>query len=151
MLGKSLLPSFKINEQKQDRNEKEQTQREAKLKEVLEQNNLSIKEFNSALINGFDLASMTGPLMDEPMQGAIFIIEDIMFDSSNTHDNVNTGPFAGQIMSTMKTLCKRSFLNSDPRVVEGMYMCSMQASPETYGIVYSIINKFRGRVIGEEI
>lgn len=27
----------------------------------------------------------------------------------------------------------------------------MQASPETYGIVYSTINKFRGKVINEEI
>ena len=54
-------------------------------------------------------------------------------------------------MSTTKNLCKHSFLNSDPRIVEGMYMCSMQASPETYGVVYSIINKFRGTVIKEEI
>lgn len=27
-------------------------------------------------MNGFDLATMAGPLMEEPMQGAIFIIED---------------------------------------------------------------------------
>jgi translation elongation factor EF-G len=46
---------------------------------VLENNNVSMKEFNAALINGFDLATMNGPLMDEPMQGAIFIIEDIQF------------------------------------------------------------------------
>ena len=51
----------------------------------------------------------------------------------------------------MKNLCKRAFLNSDPRIVEGMYRCSMQASPETYGIVYSVINKCRGRVIKEDM
>jgi ribosome assembly protein 1 len=54
-------------------------------------------------------------------------------------------------MSTVKNLCKKSFLNSDPRIVEGMYLCSMQASPETYGIVYNVINKSRGRVLKEEI
>jgi len=86
-----------------------------------------MKEFNSALVNGFDLATLTGPLMDEPMQGAVFIIEDIIFDQSflDTETNLNAGPFAGQIMSTLKHLCKKSFLNSDPRIVEGMYLCSM--------------------------
>ena len=54
-------------------------------------------------------------------------------------------------MSVTKTLCKRAFLNADPRIVEGMYLCSMQASPETYGIVYNVINKSRGRVIKEDI
>jgi hypothetical protein len=29
------------------------------------------------MISGFDLASLNGPLMDEPIQGAVFIIEDI--------------------------------------------------------------------------
>ena len=32
------------------------------------------------MISGFDLASINGPLMDEPMQGAIFIIESISLD-----------------------------------------------------------------------
>ena len=35
---------------------------------------------DSAMISGFDLASINGPLMDEPMQGAIFIIESISLD-----------------------------------------------------------------------
>ena len=91
---------------------------------------MSIKEFNSALINGFDLSTMTGPLMDEPMYGAIFIIEDmIQEDTTQEHEEnkstQNYGPFSGQIMSVVKNLCKKSFLNSEPRIVEGMYLCSM--------------------------
>ena len=54
-------------------------------------------------------------------------------------------------MALVKNLCKKAFLNSDPRIVEGMYLCSMQASPETYGIVYNVINKARGQVTKEEI
>ena len=63
----------------------------------------------------------------------------------------NSGPFAGQVMSTIKSLCKKAFLNSDPRIVEGMYLCQMQASPETYGTVYNVINKARGKVIKEDV
>jgi ribosome assembly protein 1 len=55
------------------------------------------------------------------------------------------------VISAVKDLCKRAFLNADPRIVEGMYLCSMQATPETYGRVYGVINKCRGRVIKEEV
>ena len=48
--------------------------------EVLEFHNVSMKEFNSAMVSGFDLATVTGPLMDEPMQGAVFILENILID-----------------------------------------------------------------------
>lgn len=134
------------------------------------------KLLDSAIISGFDLATVNGPLMDEPMQGAIFIVEDVSVDeeqlqkvkaqaASKVADDAddeqmnkatleilsNYGPFAGQVMSTIKSLCKKAFLNSDPRIVEGMYLCQMQASPETYGTVYNVINKARGRVIKEEV
>lgn len=105
-------------------------------------------------MNGIDLASQAGPLMDEPMQGAVFIIEDfslVDIDETVDHKALNFGPFSGQVMSTVKNLCKKSFLNAEPRIVEGMYKCSMQASPEVYGNVYSVIQKYRGRVVQEEI
>ena len=88
------------------------------------------------------------------MQGAIFLIDDISLNQETIEQGKNLdqyGAFAGQVMSSVKSLCKKAFLNSDPRIVEGMYLCSMQATPETYGIVYSVINKCRGRVIKEEI
>ena len=32
---------------------------------------------NAAVVSGFDIASQKGPLMDEPMQGAVFILENV--------------------------------------------------------------------------
>lgn len=104
------------------------------------------------MVSGFEMAVANGPLMDEPMTGSVFVVDEVQLEKTLIEEKEITnsdkyGPIGGQVMSAMKTLCKRAFLNSDPRVVEGMYKCSMQASPETYGIVYSIINKCRGRVI----
>ena len=31
-----------------------------------------------------------------------------------------------------------------------MYLCSLVANPENYGIVYNLVNKNRGKVISEE-
>ena len=55
------------------------------------------------------------------------------------------------MIATVKDLCKKSFLNAEPRVVEGMYLCSLMATNETYGKVYGVINKCRGRVLTEEV
>ena len=57
--------------------EKEAKNHLQKVEEVIKYNQTSAKELNSAMISGFDLATCSGPLMDEPMQGAIFIVEDV--------------------------------------------------------------------------
>ena len=44
---------------------------------MIKNHQISLKILDSACISGFDLASVNGPLMDEPMQGAIFILENI--------------------------------------------------------------------------
>ena len=60
------------------------------------------------------------------------------------------GSMSGQVISIVKELCKKSFLNAQPRIAEGMYLCSLVANPENYGIVYNLVNKSRGKVISEE-
>ena len=84
------------------------------------------------------------------MQGACFIVQNVdLLEGDETQDTY--GPFGGQIISITKDLCKKAFLNAEPRLCEGMYKCSIQASPETYGIVYGLIQKCRGKVISEEL
>ena len=60
------------------------------------------------------------------------------------------GAFSGQIISIVKDLCRRSFLNAMPRIAEGMYLCSLVATPENYGVVYNLVNKCRGKVLSED-
>ena len=54
------------------------------------------------------------------------------------------------MISSVQDLCRKAFLNAQPRIAEGMYLCSLVANPENYGIVYNLINKCRGKVISEE-
>ena len=91
--------------------------------------------------------------MDEPMQGTVFILESICSKLSPEQAQIDDkyGPFAGQVMGTIKNLCRRAFLNGDPRIGEGMYICSLLATATTYGICYKIIEKCRGKVVKEEI
>lgn len=61
------------------------------------------------------------------------------------------GPFSGQIISSIKDIYKRAFMNAEPRVVEGFYICDLQATQDTYGKIYTAIDKCRGKVISEEL
>ena len=47
---------------------------------VIVQHQVTQKLLDSAMISGFDLAAVNGPLMDEPMQGAVFIVENVSLD-----------------------------------------------------------------------
>lgn len=60
------------------------------------------------------------------------------------------GSLSGQVISIVRELCRKSFLNAQPRIAEGMYQCSLVANPENYGVVYNLLSKCRGSVISEE-
>ena len=56
-------------------------------------------EYINSLINGFQLASMNGPICEEQMMGVGFVLEDwVMGEESDT----GWGPLSGQIVSTVK-------------------------------------------------
>ena len=85
----------------------------------------------NGFIGGFDYASVNGPLTEEPMEGACFIIDEVNLVQESEEDNTGKivqdtyGSFQGQIISIVKDLCKRAFLNAKPRIAEGIYNCSL--------------------------
>jgi translation elongation factor EF-G len=102
------------------------------------------------------------------MQGVCFIIDNIEIIKVESSEGIGPveesksminstqsselyGPFQGQLISTIKVACKRAFLNAEPRIVEGMFMCKLEATPTTVGIIYNLVNKARGRVIDENV
>eukprot|EP01022_Parablepharisma_sp_SALTPOND_P021377 TRINITY_DN41897_c9_g1_i1.p1 TRINITY_DN41897_c9_g1~~TRINITY_DN41897_c9_g1_i1.p1 ORF type:complete len:1052 (-),score=124.97 TRINITY_DN41897_c9_g1_i1:19009-22164(-) len=111
---------------------------------------ISFEDLHKSIVTGFELASLSGPLCEERMVGACFLIEAIEYiDVKLEYDPY--GPFSGQVMSTTREICRRAFMNADPRIVEGLYMCTMQVSSGTLGKIYSVIHKRRGRVVSEEL
>ena len=64
------------------------------------------------------------------MQGACFIIQNLELVQIEEGDEIATlkdtyGAFSGQVVSIVKDLCVRAFLNAQPRIAEGMYLCSL--------------------------
>lgn len=52
-------------------------------------------EYESSFVNGFQLASLAGPLCDEPMMGVAFCVEEWYLDKSAGDDMLHFGPLSG--------------------------------------------------------
>lgn len=107
----------------------------------------TLLECLNSVINGFQLATLAGPLCEEPLFGVAFIIENLTLTVDSTlfpsplvetkNDDIDfhlqSGPLSGQIISTVKDGCRRAFQNQPQRLMVAMYNCSIQVSGEVVG------------------
>lgn len=155
-LSKNVLGT-NVEEQKTDPESKHAQHEKEKaetLNKIFEKYSITEREFFNGVQNGFNQATQSGPLCEEEMFGTCFLVQQITMeqqqDTQNQEEDVY-GPFAGQVISIVKQLCKRSMINAEPRLMEGTYLCNLLTQPDTYGLVYGIINKCRGTVVSEEV
>ncbi len=107
-------------------------------------------EFESSIVNGFQLATLSGPLMDEPLMGVAFIIDDFTV-TADSDDSSSYGPLSGQIVSSVKEGCRRAFQAQSQRIVAAMYSCDIQVKSEALGKLFASLGKRNGKVVMEEM
>ncbi|CAH2049318.1 unnamed protein product, partial [Iphiclides podalirius] len=83
-------------------------------------------EYESSFVNGFQMATLAGPLCEEPMMGVAFCVEEWTLDKDSTEDTSHTfGPLSGQIMSAVKEACRKAFQVRPQRLMTAMYFCDI--------------------------
>lgn len=138
---------------------------------------LDYGEYIDSFISGFQLATQSGPLCEEPMMGTCFtIIEWSNLDHSNSmirscdSDSLmdkfsdcdrcsetesgsasmvrdNYGPMSGQIISTVKECCRKSFQAQPQRLMSPMFSCDIQVTTEVLGKMYAVLGRRSGRIV----
>lgn len=99
----------------------------------------SILNHSSSFINGFQLATLAGPLCEEPLMGVCFIVEELSINDPAGENDMNQsqlqsyGPLSGQIMSAVKEGCRKAFQSQAQRLMAAMYNCTIQVSGEVVG------------------
>ena len=120
-------------------------------------------EFDNSVGSGFQLATLSGPLCEEPMHGVCMVMKDWSYTcdqpavpedsqtstSSQTHSTY--GPFSGQLISAMKEGCRRAFLQQPARLMVAMYTSHILATADVLGKVYSVLGRRNGRVLSEDM
>uniref|UniRef100_A0A674ENY0 Elongation factor-like 1 n=1 Tax=Salmo trutta TaxID=8032 RepID=A0A674ENY0_SALTR len=138
----------------------------------------AIRDFDNSVVSGFQLATLSGPMCEEPLMGVCFSVErwDMNFPTQRTHlDSVTEedsnsldasgrrraevgaglvdcyGPFSGQLIAAVKEACRHAFQAKPQRLMAAMYTCEIMATAEVLGRVYGVLGKREGRVLQEEM
>ncbi|XP_039758306.1 elongation factor-like GTPase 1 isoform X2 [Pararge aegeria] len=90
-------------------------------------------EYESSFVNGFQLASLSGPLCDEPMMGVAFCVEEWTLDKGEEDTTYTYGPLSGQIMSAVKEGCRKAFEAQPQRLMAAMYSCDIVVDQKVLG------------------
>ena len=110
----------------------------------------ALYDYDSSFVNGFQLATLAGPLCDEPLMGVAFLVHSWTIDRDKTESAVY-GPLSGQIVSLSKECCKKAFQAQPHRLMAAMYTCDIQAKAEILGKLYGVLSKRHGRVVKENM
>ncbi|XP_039758305.1 elongation factor-like GTPase 1 isoform X1 [Pararge aegeria] len=108
-------------------------------------------EYESSFVNGFQLASLSGPLCDEPMMGVAFCVEEWTLDKGEEDTTYTYGPLSGQIMSAVKEGCRKAFEAQPQRLMAAMYSCDIVVDQKVLGKLYAALGKRAGRVVGSDL
>lgn len=129
----------------------------------------ALGKLENSIVTGFQVASSAGPLCDEPVWGVAFVVEDVVFHdkqretvtsdgeggaagaSEDADESNKFGPLSGQVISTMRSICRAAFVKQPVRLVEAIYDCTVQCLSEQLGKLYSVISKRRGDIYSEEL
>ncbi|XP_011500123.1 PREDICTED: elongation factor Tu GTP-binding domain-containing protein 1 [Ceratosolen solmsi marchali] len=99
--------------------------------------------YYSSMINGFQLATLSGPLCEEPMMGVCFILKkwEINEDLQSESGNQSQSHFGGQLMSACNQACRKAFSMRRPRIVTPMFSCSVLVNSDVLGKSYTFLSK----------
>jgi ribosome assembly protein 1 len=113
-----------------------------------------VRELHASVCSGFQLATVAGPLCDEPLHRVAFVVRDVRTmepPAAAGEREQQFGPVPGQLAAAMRTACRNAFLARSPRIVEPLYTCDIQVTSELLGKVYGLLNSCRAVVVSEQL
>lgn len=123
----------------------------------------SLSDYIDSFISGFQLATQSGPLCEEPMMGVCFSIIDWssclpetseplrespeLNDERGPEIRDSYGPMSGQIISTVKDCCRKAFQAQPQRLMSPMFSCDIRVTSDALGRMYAVLGRRHGRIV----
>lgn len=122
---------------------------------------IATQEFSDTIAYAFQLATSQGPLCREPTQGVAVFLEEVTYEPPQQQDEtgdgdssniaVESGRLTGELITSVRETIRSAFLDWSPRILLAMYSCTIQATPEVLGRVYSVLTRRRGAILSESL
>ncbi|XP_011871394.1 PREDICTED: elongation factor Tu GTP-binding domain-containing protein 1 [Vollenhovia emeryi] len=108
--------------------------------------------YDNSIVNGFQFATLAGPLCEESMMGVCFVLKkwEIFQAPQSDSGGQSQGHLGGQLMSACKEACRRIFSLRHPRLMTAMYSCSVLANSDVLGRLYAVFGKRQGHIVSTE-
>eukprot|EP01110_Echinostelium_bisporum_P011150 TRINITY_DN486_c0_g1_i1.p1 TRINITY_DN486_c0_g1~~TRINITY_DN486_c0_g1_i1.p1 ORF type:complete len:841 (-),score=493.33 TRINITY_DN486_c0_g1_i1:6-2528(-) len=103
-----------------------------------------LNEIKDSCVAAFQWATKEGVLCEENMRGIRFNLIDVTLHADAIHRG------GGQLIPTGRRVLYASQLVAAPRLMEPIFLCEIQAPENVAGGIYSVLNKRRGTIIGQE-
>jgi len=135
-------------------NEEAKDDEKNEIKELTaEEKRKMLKDLDNSVVNGFQLATISSPLCEEPMMGVCIIVEDVILKPQllNRKDRDVGGPFSGQVLSSTKEACRQAFISRSPRLMEPMYICNIQIPSDSMGKAYTVLGRRRAKILNGDV
>jgi len=103
-----------------------------------------LNEIKDSMEAAFQWATKEAVMTEENMRGIRFNIMDVALHADAIHRG------GGQIIPTARRVFYGAQLTAEPRFVEPIFLCEIQAPDDAMGGIYQTLTQRRGIVIGEE-
>jgi len=122
--------------------------------------NFTVRDYDHSVISGFQLATASGPLCEEPLHGVGFVLKkwehrqdqtNSLEDDCSGDRGTSYGPLSGQLISAMNEGCRKAVLAQTARLMAAMYTCNIRATADVLGKLYAVLGKRNGRVLSDEM
>lgn len=92
-----------------------------------------------SFLNGFQLASLSGPLAEEPMHGVCFVVKQWTVDAAVSTIAELGSQTSLQTLLSVEKGCRRAFQAQPQRLVTPMYSCNIVVSADVLGEFFATI------------
>jgi len=104
----------------------------------------NLNEVKDSFVAAWQWAAKEGPLCDENLRGVRINVEDVVLHADAIHRG------GGQLIPTARRNFYACMLTASPRLMEPIFLVEIQTVEHALGGIYSVLNKRRGIVMGEE-
>lgn len=106
-----------------------------------------LQEWKEWIVSGFQAATESGPMAQEPMFGIAFIISAIEVNAPE--EDCGLVLSGGSVLPCVRDACRAAMELHPRRLVEPMFDCTVYSSGATQGKIYGALSRRRSEIVEE--
>jgi ribosome assembly protein 1 len=116
--------------------------------------NIWTREMKGSAVAGFQLATRSGPICEEPVRNILVVLEGVeVAVKKQENDSYISGKSlaSGKVVSALRSGIRCALLTRPARLMEGYLKLTLNSSLAGLGALYTVLSKRRGKVVDDSM